>query len=184
MVNIRPARGADAAAIAAIYAPSVSDSAASFELVPPSAEEMGNRIQRRPRLPWLVAQVQDEVVGYAYAGRHHERAAYGWSADCSVYIAAGSRRHGVGRALYVALFAELRQLGYVSVFAGIALPNASSVALHERMGFATVGIYPNAGFKFGRWHDVGWWWLRLTPTLPTDPPLPREWSPASDSARL
>ena len=172
-MRVRPAREDDAAAIAAVYAPVVEAGVSSFEAVAPDAAEVRRRMAARPLLPWLVAE-EDGVVGYAYASRHRDRAAYRWAADCSIYLASDARGRGVGTALYDALIPLLRDLGYVTVHAGITLPNAASVALHERSGFAPVGVYRAVGFKHGAWHDVGWWQLRLR-DLPDDPEPPREW---------
>jgi phosphinothricin acetyltransferase len=163
---IRIATPADAGAIAAIYRPFVDETAVSFELEPPDAAEMERRIAGTlPALPWLVLD-RGEVQGYAYASRHRERAAYRWSVDSSVYVAAGHRRAGVGRALYTALFALLRAQGYRAVHGGVTLPNAPSVGLHEALGFAPVGVYRAVGYKLGGWHDVGWWQLALRPPAP------------------
>ncbi len=157
-MDIRLATVADAAEIAAIYRPYVEDSIISFELEPPSVEEMARRMARvLERAPWLVCEMDDTIAGYAYAGKHHERAAYQWSVDTSVYLRQGMQRRGLGRALYSELFTLLVQQGYYTAYAGISLPNAASVGFHERFGFEPVGVYRKAGFKFGAWHDVGWW---------------------------
>lgn len=158
-MTIRTATPDDAEAIAAIYAPIVANTPISFELEPPSADEMRSRIiSTLQRLPWLVS-VDDngDVDGYVYAGRHRERAAYQWSADTSAYVRADRRGRGVGRRLYERLFAELAELGYFQAFAGIALPNDASIALHEALGFEPLGVYRKVGFKMGAWRDVGWW---------------------------
>lgn len=97
------------------------------------------------------------LAGYAYATRHRVRGAYQWSVDTSVYIDEGYRRRGVGRGLYESLFAILAAQGYFNAYAGIALPNPASVALHESMGFERIGVYRGVGYKLGRWCDVGWW---------------------------
>jgi phosphinothricin acetyltransferase len=175
---VRSATAADAPAIQAIYAPVVLRSAVSFEETPPGVAEVVARMHAEPRLPWLVATRADVVVGYAYASRHHARAAYRWSVDCSIYLAEHERGRGTAGHLYRRLFAELSDLGYVSVFAGIALPNEASVGLHEALGFVPIGVYRQVGFKLGRWHDVGWWQLRLTDP-PGAPPEPLRWEPAS-----
>ena len=158
-MTLRLATPDDAEAVAAIYAPVVRDTTVSFELEPPSAAEMRARIAATPAtLPWLVSlDAAGAVDGYAYAGRHRERAAYQWSVDVTVYVRADARGQGVGRRLYAALFAELVGRGYVQAFAGIALPNAASVGLHEAMGFEAIGVYRSVGFKHGAWRDVGWW---------------------------
>ena len=92
-----------------------------------------------------------------------------------MYVSATSRGNGIGLHLYERLIAEVRDLGYVSLFAGIALPNPASVVLHERLGFRSIGVFPNVGFKRGGWHDVGWWVLPLHPVPPARPPDPQEW---------
>jgi L-amino acid N-acyltransferase YncA len=160
--TIRMAIPADGAAMAEIYRPSVVDSAVSFELEAPSAEEMARRIGAVTQVtPWLAFEAAGDLVGYAYASKHREREAYRWSVDVSVYIRDGYRRNGVGRALYRSLFELLRLQGYCAAHAGITMPNPGSVGLHEALGFRPVGVYPRVGFKCGAWHDVGWWQLEL-----------------------
>ncbi len=154
----------DAAACAAIYAPSIAEGVASLEERAPEAHEMADRIRIISRdYPWLVAEIDGEVVGYAYGSRHHERAAYRWSADVTVYISARHHRRGVGRALYGALFDLLERQGVHEVCAGVTLPNDASVGLHESLGFVPVGVYRDVAFKFGHWHSVGWWQMSLRP---------------------
>ena len=174
-IIIRLARDDDAPAIAAIYAPYVSDTPISFELASPTATEMASRLSKTlARFPWLVAEAEGAVIGYAYAGQHRERAAYQWAADVSVYVHKDQRGRGIGRALYIPLFAILRAQGYINVYAGVTLPNAASVALHEAMGMSPVGVYRHVGYKAGAWHDVGWWQGLLRD--PADDPLPpRSW---------
>lgn len=168
---IRPVEHGDADAIAAIYAPSVTENAVSFEMEPPDAAEFRRRMDAiTPVHPWLVCVRDSEVVGYVYASTHNPRAAYQWSANVTVYIDPRQRRNGVGRALYTSLFALLRLQGFYNVYGGITLPNAGSVGIHESMGFRLVGIYQEVGYKFGTWHDVGWWGLKLQPK-PDAPPL-------------
>ena len=174
-MTIRLARDDDAPAIAAIYAPYVSETPISFETTPPSVDEMAGRLAKTlARFPWLVAEVAGEtdgdMAGYAYASAHRERAAYQWAADVSVYLRPDERGRGIGRALYTALFAILRAQGYINVCAGIALPNPASVALHEAMGMTPVGVYRQVGYKAGAWHDVGWWQGALCE--PADEPEP------------
>jgi phosphinothricin acetyltransferase len=157
-ISIRAACEADAAAIQAIYAPIVRDTAISFEEDPPSVEEMASRIQKTLiDYPFLVCDRDGEIVGYAYAGQHRVRAAYRWSVDVSVYVSPKVRRGGIGRALYTALLTILNGQGFHTAFAGIALPNEASIGLHEAVGFEPLGVYREVGFKHGRWHDVGWW---------------------------
>jgi phosphinothricin acetyltransferase len=156
--RIRCAEVADAKGILAIYAPIVRDTVISFEIEPPSLGEMQARIETTlTKLPWLVAESDGGIAGYAYASRHRERAAYQWSVDVSVYVAPDARRRGVGRGLYKPLLGILEDLGYYTALAGIALPNPASVALHESMSFRPIGVYHNVGYKHGAWRDVGWW---------------------------
>jgi len=158
MNRIRCANGNDAEGILAIYAPIVRDTAISFEVEPPTLAEMRKRIESTViQFPWLVCESNRGIEGYAYASRHRERSAYQWSADVSVYVAADSRRKGLGRGLYAPLLGVLVDLGYYSALAGIGLPNPGSVALHESMGFRPIGVYRNIGYKMGAWRDVGWW---------------------------
>lgn len=172
-IAIRLARPDDAAAMVTIYAPYVTDTVISFEMVPPDEAEMAQRLAKTlARFPWLVAMCDGDVAGYAYAGQHRERAAYQWSADVSVYVHKALRRRGIGRALYSPLFDILRAQGYYNIYAGIALPNPASVALHEAMGMTPVGVYRHVGYKAGMWHDVGWWEGVLQEPS-ADPPPPR-----------
>jgi phosphinothricin acetyltransferase len=151
----------DGAAVAAIYRPVVAATAISFETILPDGDEMARRIDETLRsYPWLVCDVDGHLAGYAYATRHRVRGAYQWSVDTSVYIAEAYRRRHIGRGLYTSLFAILSAQGYFNAFAGIALPNQASVALHEAMGFEPIGIC-RVGYKLDRWHDVGWWQLIL-----------------------
>ena len=170
---IRAATPDDAAAIAAIYAPIVRDTTISFELQPPSVDEMRSRIESTlRRLPWLVSLDDAGAVnGYVVAGKHRDPGAYQWSVNTSVYVRDDSRGQGVGKRLYEALLRELARLGYYQAFAGIALPNAGSVALHQSVGFESIGVYRNVGHKHGAWRDVGWWQRPLQPlTTPVTEP--------------
>jgi L-amino acid N-acyltransferase YncA len=163
----------DAEACAAIYAPSVEGSVVSFEERAPDAAEIAARIAAISTThPWLVAEEGGEVVGYAYACHHRERAAYRWAADVSVYVAAGQRGQGHGRGLYEALFERLRAQGFQVACAGITLPNEASVGLHEQLGFVAVGVMRRIGWKQGAWRDVGWWQLELVPAAADPPPEP------------
>lgn len=164
----------DADAVAAIYRPAVESSVASFEEVPPSAAEMARRMGViLSRTPWLVMEAGPEIIGYAYAGPHRERPGYRWSVDISVYVASGQQGRGVGRVLYDELLAILRRQRFVNVYAGIALPNPASVALHESIGMRRVALYERVGWKFGAWHDVAWYGMRLSePAGPPAEPIP------------
>ena len=175
-VTVRAATTADAAAIAGIYRPYVLETAISFEETPPTAADFEARMLATPRLPWLVAVREGAVVGYCYASLHKTRASYRWSADVSVYVAPSERGRGVGRLLYGSLLPLVRDLGYVSVFAGITLPNDASVGFHEVFGLTPVGVFRNVGFKHKKWRDVGWWQLTFTDP-PDQPAEPRGWMP-------
>jgi L-amino acid N-acyltransferase YncA len=170
---IRLATLSDAAAVAAIYRPAVADSVISFEADPPDEAAMGERMRSTlDRVPWLVCEA-GAVRGYAYASRYRERAAYQWSAEVSAYVAADARGAGVGRALYTSLLAILVLQGYRNAYAGITLPNEASVALHEAVGFTPIGVYRSVGYKFGAWHDVGWYERQLAPReIELAPPVP------------
>jgi L-amino acid N-acyltransferase YncA len=162
----------DAVACADIYCPFVVDGAVSFEETAPDGAEFARRIEATSaRYPWLVADVDGHVAGYAYASGYRERAAYRWAAEAAVYVAGGHRRQGIGRRLYGALFELLARQGLRMVCAGVTLPNDASVALHEACGFQPIGVYRRIGFKQGRWWDVGWWQLEL-PSAGDPPPEP------------
>jgi phosphinothricin acetyltransferase len=157
-MEIRLAGPGDAAGIQAIYGPIVAETVTSFEYEVPDAAEMARRVASRwPAHPWLVAVDGSAVLGYAYAGPFSGRAAYSWSTEVSVYVHPDAHRRGVGRSLYAALFALLRRQGYRRAYAGVTLPNAASVGLHEAVGFVPVGRYAQVGWKFGAWRDVSWW---------------------------
>ena len=163
-VSVRSATLDDAEPLLAIYRPYVLHTAISFELEPPSLTEFRGRIERSLReWAWLVAEREGRLVGYAYATPHRSRGAYKWSVEPSVYVADGSQRQGIGKVLYEALLPRLAEQGWCNAYAGITLPNEASVALHRRLGFQAVGVFPSVGRKFGAWHDVSWWHLCLRP---------------------
>jgi phosphinothricin acetyltransferase len=172
-------RARDADACAELYAPYVSDGVISLGETPPSAGEMAARIEHvTARFPWLVAELEGEVVGYAYASEHRARTSYRWAADTTVYIASGHRRRGIGRALYRALLPLLVKQGLYVACAGVTLPNEASVGLHESFGFRPVGVYRKIGFKYGQWLDTGWFEVVLreqaSGTAPEEPGPPAQ----------
>ena len=170
---IRMATPRDAAGIHAIYAPIVRDTFISFELEPPGESQIAQRIAATLRkYPWLVCEDAQGIAGYAYAGEHRERLAYQWSVDVSCYVHPRARGRGVGKSLYRALLRVLRAQGFCNAFAGIALPNAASVALHESVGFTPLGLYRNVGYKLGAWRDCGWWQCPIGELAP-QPSVPR-----------
>ena len=192
-MTVRLATPDDASAIAAIYAPVVLETATSFEMTPPDAAEMERRMAAvLPSHPWIVAEEDGRVLGYAYAGAHRSRAAYQWSVEPSVYVAAEAQGRGIGRRLYTALFAVLRAQGFVRAYAGITIPNEASLGLHRAFGFEDVGVYRSVGYKHGAWHDV--WWGALDLLSPAGyrrpsvrgeaPPPPRAVTDLLDSGEL
>jgi phosphinothricin acetyltransferase len=165
----------DAIAIAAIYAPAVESSIASLEQATPRADEMAGRIRTTlARTPWLVAvDARDEPIAYAYAGPHAERAGYRWSVNVSAYVHADWQGRGIGRSLYDELIPLLRRQRFVNAYAGIALPNPASVALHAGIGMRRIGVYERVGWKAGAWLDVAWFGMRLLePSEPPEEPIP------------
>lgn len=183
-MNIRLATERDAAQILAIYEPIVRETAISFETDIPTLDEMRRRISDTlSYLPWLVCEQQGTILGYAYASKHRARAAYQWSADVSVYVHPQAHRQGVASALYASLFQILRLQGFYNLYAGIALPNAASVGLHESVGFKPVGVYKSVGYKLGSWHDVGHWHMQLQP-MPARPTPTRSLRTLQESAAL
>ena len=171
-MNIRFATPDDASAILAIYAPYVTESAITFEYEIPKVAEFAERIRIiQQQLPYLVAESDGHILGYAYASKHRDRTAYQWSVETSVYVHPDGQRQGIARQLYTKLLELLRQQGYYNAYAGITLPNPKSETLHQAMGFESVGTYTNIGYKMGVWHSVAWFQLvlqpyRLKPTTP------------------
>lgn len=160
---VRDAERHDAEAVAAIYNHHVLNTIVTFEEVAIASDELWGRIEELcgQGMPWLVAERGGVVVGYAYGGKWHRRAAYRYSSEVTVYVAVEHVRTGVGVALYSELLPRLKSLGMRTALGGIALPNEGSVALHERFGFAKAAHYSQVGFKLGRWIDVGYWQLML-----------------------
>lgn len=156
-VELRLAAEADAEALLAIYAPYVRDTAISFEYVPPTLEEFRARIRNTlASYPFLVAEGKGGILGYAYAGRFQARAAYGWSAETTVYIAPNARRLGVGRLLYERLLDLLRRQGVQNAYACVSCPNEPSIAFHQSLGYTPKARFFHCGYKMGQWRDVVW----------------------------
>jgi phosphinothricin acetyltransferase len=152
--TVRRANKADASAILSIYAPYVRDTAISFEEQVPSVESFAERVAPSPLHPWLVAERDGAVLGYAYAAPFNYRPAYRWSVETTVYISRDHHRQGIGAILYRRLIEELEALGYVTAVALITASNAGSIAMHEQFGFREVGRWPGIGFRQGAWQDV------------------------------
>ena len=172
-MTIRFATQADVPAILAIYAPYITDSVISFEYEVPTLTEFSERVRViQTQFPYLVAELDGRILGYAYASKHRDRTAYQWSVETSVYVHPDGHRQGIARQLYTILLTYLRQQGYVNAFAGITSPNLSSEAFHRSMGFDYLGTYSNIGYKMGAWHSVAWFQLVLQDHQP-DPSIPR-----------
>ncbi len=159
MVLVRLARTADAVAIAELYRPYVENSRISFEEHAPDAAEMERRlVGHKPGFhPWLVAEEDRRLLGYASSAPFRTRRAYRWSVETSIYLSGDAQGRGLGRLLLAALTELLERQRYVAAIGAIALPNEPSVRLHETLGFVTAGTYRATGFKYGEWIDVGLW---------------------------
>ena len=163
-LSLRPAVPADAEPLLAIYAPYVINTAVTFEYVVPSLEEFTARIQHTlERYPYLVAESNGELLGYAYASAFKERAAYDWSVETSIYVRQDLHRGGIGKALYLALEEALKRQHIINVNACIAYPNPESIAFHEHLGYKTVAHFTQCGYKQGHWYDMIWMEKMLAP---------------------
>ena len=162
-LHLRSAAPADAAAICAIYNPYVTATAITFEEEAVSAPDMAQRIAdvQAAGLPWLVLEVDGKIAGYAYATKWRVRPAYQHSVESTIYLDGAFAGRGLGRTLYADLLEELKKRGLHMVIGGIALPNDSSVGLHEAFGFRKAAHFTEVGMKFGRWIDVGYWERKL-----------------------
>ena len=169
-VRVRLTASADAPAIAAIYRPYVEQSRISFEEAAPDAAEIARRLSG-PIHPWLVIEEDGRVLGYASTSPMRDRAAYRWSVETGIYLAPEAQGRGLGRQLLATQLELLERQGFVTIVAGIALPNDASVALHEKLGFTLSGIERGVGYKFGEWVDVARWQKDLAPRT-ADPPSP------------
>ena len=157
MVLIRPATADDAAAIAAVYAPFVEGSTATFEERTPDAAEMARRMAGDGlAYPWLVAEHGGVILGYASSGCFRTRSAYRWSVETGVYVSAAAQRQGIARALSERLLEVLADAGFVTAIASISLPNAARVAHHRAMGYELAGTIRAPGYKLGQWIDIGY----------------------------
>ena len=174
MKMIRMAERADVPRMLAIYAPYVRDTAISMEYDPPTLEEFTARFDRiASAYPWIVWEEDGVVTGYAYADIALSRAAYQWDADLSIYLDPDARGRGIGHILYDWMEENLRVSGYVNLYALVTADNAASRRFHERRGYRVLGVLEKSGFKFGRWHDVIWYGLRLRGDEPPAHPISR-----------
>lgn len=163
MAVLRPAASDDAQRICEIYNHFVAETVVTFEEQPVTEDQMERRISDLSviGLPWLVKEVDGEIIGYACATPWKSRSAYRHSVESTIYLAPEFTGRGIGSELYRALIDELRTRTYHCAIGGIALPNAASIALHERLGFEKIGLFREVGWKLGRWVDVGYWELLL-----------------------
>ena len=170
--GIRVATKEDAAGMLEIYAPFILNSGITQETEVPSVEDFQKRIiSNLEERPWLVCEINSQVAGYAYAGKHRERKGYQWCTEPSVYISEKYFGVGIALALYTALFDILKLQGYVNAYAVITLPNDRSIAFHSKFGFEYLTTYKKIGYKLGQWHDVGWMQYEINPHKedPADP---------------
>ncbi|MCL2112844.1 MAG: N-acetyltransferase family protein [Streptococcaceae bacterium] len=161
-MKFRLATTADATELLKIYKPYVEKTAITFEYEVPTVEDFAQRIEKTASIfPYLLATENDKIVGYAYAGRYRERAAYDWVVELSIYLDENERHHGTGTILYEKLLTALSLLNYQRAYACITYPNPASIAFHEKFGFETIGIFQKSGYKFGEWYGIQWMDLSL-----------------------
>ena len=169
---IRYANFADARAIAAIYAHYVHRTSITFVAEAPTTADFVSRISD-PRYPFLVAERNERVVGFAYASMFRSKAAYRWDVEFSIYLAPGIEGQGIGSELMEALLAAVEKQGYINAYSCITMPNERSVNLHKKFGFEELGRFPRSGYKMGKWHDVIWMGKTLVDSdeVPEEPRL-------------
>lgn len=168
---IRLARESDAEELLEIYRPYVETTSITFETEVPTVEEFAGRIRDTlTKFPYLVIEEDGAILGYAYAHPFHQRAAYGWTVESSVYVRQDVRHGHIGSLLYQALMERLERQGVRNVCAVVTVPNEPSMAFHARMGFTSAGILPNFGYKMDEWHGVEYLYRQLGPT--GEPPKP------------
>ncbi|MBZ2115654.1 GNAT family N-acetyltransferase [Streptococcus gordonii] len=156
-MEIRLAKPSDARSLLDIYAAYVENTAITFEYEVPTIEDFAIRIEKTlEKYPYLVAEEDGVVLGYAYASTYYARAAYDWAVELSVYVSQDARGKGVGSKLYDALEEMLEQMGYIHFLACISLPNEASLAVHRKRGYQQVAYFPKIGYKFNRWHGIVW----------------------------
>jgi len=160
---VRLATAKDAAQIAEIYNHYILNTIITFEETPLTSNEILQRINlENTKLPWLVVEKENQILGYAYAGEWKKRTAYKHTVEATVYLKHGEEGNGYGIDLYSDLITQLKKLDYHLIIGGIALPNDSSIALHEKMGFQKVAHFKEVGFKFDQWIDVAYWELVIS----------------------
>lgn len=180
-VKLRAATPDDAAKLLEIYAPYVTDTAITFEYDIPTIDDFRARIVHTlAKYPYIVAECDGNIVGYAYASAFHPRAAYGWAAEASIYVRRDMKRMGLGRTLYAALESALRAQGVLNINACIACPDVddeyltrNSIGFHMHMGYSMVGEFHKCGYKFGRWYNMVWMEKMLGEHIDAQPPVRR-----------
>lgn len=160
---IRPALHSDAAAVAGIYNHYIMNTVVTFEEEAIDATEMSGRMAEVAgnKLPWLVCEENGQVLGYAYASKWKSRCSYRYSVETTIYLDQTATGRGLGTKLYAALIADLKKTKIHAIIGGVALPNAGSVALHEKIGFEKIAQFKEVGWKFDQWIDVGYWELLI-----------------------
>ena len=162
-IKFRNVQLSDAKQLLEIYAPYVTDTAITFEYDVPSLEEFTERIKNiSSEYPYIVCTYKDKIVGYAYAHRYMERAAYQWNVESTIYLDMNYKSLGIGRMLYTKLVELLKLQNIENVYACITTENEKSVKFHEKIGFKFIGIYPDTGYKFERWYDITWLGIRIS----------------------
>ena len=180
---LRPATPRDAAGILEIYAPFILNTTVTFEIEVPSEADFARRIEHvTQNYPWIVCEHEGRIVGYAYSARHRERAAYGLSAELSVYVSPDYPRRGIGKTLCREIIELSRNLGVCTLFSAVSIPNEKSFALHRSLGFERCGTFVRAGRKFDRWLDLAWFELILSDSpleklRPADEVIARHFGP-------
>lgn len=162
-INLRLAKLEDAQEILDIYSPYIEHTNITFEYEVPSLIEFQKRMAIiMNKYPFIVAVENDIIIGYAYAHEHMERAAYQWNVETSIYISDKNLHRGVGSLLYGRLIDILKLQNVKNVYACVTLPNDNSEKIHNAFGFQLVGRFHKSGYKFGTWHDVGWFELHIS----------------------
>lgn len=161
-MTIRPIEISDAEKVLEIYRPFIENTNITFEYTVPNLNEWKERIYTvSKQFPWLVADLDGEILGYAYAAKHRDRIAYSWCCEASVYLSDKAQGKGLAKILYEKLFEILKIQGYINVYAILTSPNPKSEKFHENFGFNNVGRFYKAGFKLGEWHNTRWMQLHL-----------------------
>lgn len=161
-IKLRIAKKEDAKEILDIYSYYVKETNITFEYEVPSIEDMQKRIETTlQNYPYIVACQDKRIVGYAYASRYASRKAYDWDCELSIYVSSSFQQNGLGKELYKYLLSLLKIMNVFNVYACITHPNQKSEAFHKKLGFRSVGIFHECGYKFGKWHDIVWMEKRL-----------------------